>query len=483
MKKSSNNSKDNNSNKPTNSATTEINRTKNSDASEEERLNSKTMRLSIFEGAFGVFSTTLSDNYITPFALSIDSTSFQIGMLTSFGGLLSPIGQIISSRLIEKRSRKKVIVSGILGQASLWPLFLLLAILFYYDLFKIALSWILIAFYVIYMIFAGIVTPPWFSLMGDIVPKKRRGRYFAKRNLITTAIAIGGTLVFSFVLDWFKEQQEVILGFMIIFIFGLVVRLFSAFLFTKHHYPTFNYQPTNRTKFKKFLKEMPHTNFGVFTLFVALIVFAQWIAQPFFAVYMLEELNFNYSIFILINLFSSITALFVFPLLGIFSDKFGNVRLLRLGALIIPFVPMLWLFFYSPLELMLFPQLLGGIGWTAFNLATSNFIYDNIPSEKRIDYVAFYNFIIGIGIVVGGFIGGLIISFFPIDFMNKFQFVFVLSGIVRLLIVIVFLPKIKEVRKRFAKPIFNLKNLSIYRWLYDILMREQNHKKNNNNNA
>jgi hypothetical protein len=61
------------------------------------------MRLSIYEGSFGVFSSVLSENTIIPFALSINSSPFQVGLLSSLGNFISPLGQIIGSHQIEKK--------------------------------------------------------------------------------------------------------------------------------------------------------------------------------------------------------------------------------------------------------------------------------------------------------------------------------------------------------------------------------------------
>ena len=103
-------------------------------------------------------------------------------------------------------------------------------------------------------------------------------------------------------------------------------------------------------------------------------------------------------------------------------------------------------------------------------------MYDNILLKTRGNYVAFYNFLLGLAIITGGLIGSSIISFIPIHFMNKYHFLFLISGIVRVLVVIGLITKIKEVRVS-TKPILNIKNLSIYKWLYDITLRNNQHKK------
>lgn len=446
----------------------------------DDELKNKTMQISIAEGSFGVLSSMLSDNYIVPFALSLNSTPFQIGILSSLGNMVSPIGQIIGSYKIESTSRKSVILTGVIGMAAIWPLYIVLAIIYQFRMINQLIPWFLLGLFLVYMLFTGILNPSWFSVMGDIVPENYRGRYFAKRNLITNAIALTGILILSFSLDWFEIQGVIFLGFILVFFIGFITRIMSVILFTKQYYPPFHVEASDHIKFIQIIKEIPKTNFGKFTLFVSLIMLGQWIAGPFYAVYMLTDLRFNYSTFILINMFSSIVSLFFFPLLGALSDKFGNVRMLQIGSVIIPFLPFLWILFNTPIGILLVPQLLNGIGWTSFNLATSNFIYDNIPTKKIGMYIAFYNSLLGISILIGGLIGSFLITYIPISFMNNFHFVFFISGIARIIVVIIFLPKIKEVRIPIkTKPIFNLKNTTIYRWLYDLTLR--NHPKNRKN--
>ncbi|MEJ2296758.1 MAG: MFS transporter, partial [Candidatus Lokiarchaeota archaeon] len=159
-----------------------------------------------------------------------------------------------------------------------------------------------------------------------------------------------------------------------------------------------------------------------------------------------------------------------------FSDKFGNVKLLRIGGIIIPFIPFLWIIFKSPLQIILGIQVWSGIGWTSFNLAASNFIYDNIPSKKRGKYIALYNLLIGVSITFGGFIGSIIITFVDIMMIDPFHLVFLLSGIVRIIAIVLLMPKVKEVRV-LTKPIFNVKDLSIYKWLYDLTLRNHFQRK------
>ncbi|MFX1309583.1 MAG: MFS transporter, partial [Promethearchaeota archaeon] len=111
-------------------------------------------------------------------------------------------------------------------------------------------------------------------------------------------------------------------------------------------------------------------------------------------------------------------------------------------------------------------------------LAASNFIYDNIPSKRRGKYIAIYNSMIGLAIIVGGLLGSVLVSIIDLAFINSYHFIFFLSGILRIIVVLGLIRKIKEVRVS-TKPIINIKNLSIYKWLYDVTVRSKNFRNKN----
>jgi MFS family permease len=132
---------------------------------------------------------------------------------------------------------------------------------------------------------------------------------------------------------------------------------------------------------------------------------------------------------------------------GKFSDKFGNRELLKIGAMLTSLVPILWIFSPSPIFIILIPQLISGIGWAAFNLSASNFIYDSVSPQRRGICVAYYNILVGVGIFIGGITGGLLAQYLPSETIKKFLIIFAISGILRFIASLIFLPRIKEVKK------------------------------------
>jgi MFS family permease len=105
----------------------------------------------------------------------------------------------------------------------------------------------------------------------------------------------------------------------------------------------------------------------------------------------------------------------------------------------------------TPLQLILGPQLVSALAWTGVNLSASNFIYDNISNQQRGFYISYFNFFIGIGVLLGGFLGSSLLQIVPIIFISVFETLFLISGAGRLIINLIFLFRLKEVRVQKVK--------------------------------
>ncbi|TFH31257.1 MAG: MFS transporter [Promethearchaeota archaeon] len=438
-----------------------------------EQRRQTTMALSVKEGSFAGLSMVLGDSYITPFALAIGASAVHIGIMNSISGLVLPLGQIIGSRMMVRRSRKTLLTRYVMLQAMMWFFIIGTGILFWFDTFRIVLPLLLMICVFLYQFFGGMVGPAWVSLMGDIIPESERGRYFGKRNSIVNFVALTVTIGVAFLLQLLNTIDRALLGFLIIFALASIMRFISGGCFRYHYNPPFHVDMHDHITFRQFVKTLRTENFGIFTLFMNLISFAQWIAGPFFGVYMLQILQFNYSTYILIILSSSLFSLFFFKVMGRFADSYGNRQLLKFGAFLIPFSPLLWVIFSTPLSLVFGAQLVSGLGWTAFNLASANFIYDNVPASKRGEYMAYYSLIVGVGIVLGGLVGSGIMFLLPFTSVVNYKILFALSGILRAIVVIILFPKLKEVRVT-NKYVFNPRNAPLFRWLLEWRFKEKN---------
>jgi len=413
----------------------------------EIELKHKARRRSIKEGIFASAQGAFGSQFISPFAIAINSSNFLVALYGAIGGLLGPLSQIHGSRLIEKESRKKIVLKGVLSEALLWIPFIIVGILFYKGIALSLLPFILIVTYAIQIIVADIAGPAWFSWMGDIVDEEYRGRWFSKRSLIHGFIALILALAASFFMDFLKTKGWIILGFIILFSLALCFRLISWHLFKGQYEPKIKLKKGYYFSFWEFVKRAPKNNFGKFVIFRSFLSFATAIASPLIAVYLLRNLQFNYVTYMIITLAGSMVSLLILELWGKIADKYGNYRVLMLNAFLIPAIPILWILSPNPLYLIIVPSIIGGMAWAGFNLSAGNFIYDNVSQEKRGLAVSYCNMLIGIGTFVGALAGAFLIKYLQTSSITPIVIIFIISGILRMLAVIIGIGRIKEVRK------------------------------------
>jgi MFS family permease len=149
----------------------------------------------------------------------------------------------------------------------------------------------------------------------------------------------------------------------------------------------------------------------------------------------------------IIILAGTVFSLIVMEWWGKIADRFGNYFVLYITAILVPFVPILWIFSASPIYLIFVPTLINGIAWAGFNLASNNFVYDNVRPEKRGLAISYFNMLVGIGIFIGAGIGAILINFLTITFMAPILFIFIISGVLMMVVIVIFLPIVKEARE------------------------------------
>jgi MFS family permease len=399
--------------------------------------------------AFAVM-TGSGETYFSAFALFLKASTPQIGLLASLPPLLASFVQLLSAWLGRLTGhRRRIILAGAgIQAATLIPLALLPL------MFPSAAVPLLIACVVVYHGGANLVTPQWSSLMGDLVPERRRGRFFALRTRLTSATTFAALVSAGTLLHLLTQRGMTTGGYVTLFGVAAVARAVSWFHLSKMHDPPGHVADMEIPLGRSWWRRLRHSPFVRFSAFFALMQFAVAIASPFFTVYMLRDLHFTYLQF-MAN--TATTVLFQFLTLarwGRISDAFGNRLILATCACVIPFLPILWTlstnFWY-----LIALQALSGLSWAGFSLSAGNFLYDLVAREKRATYMAIHNVIASAGIFAGAMLGGYLGAVIPRELslfgqgfvlVSPLYGVFVFSTIIRLVVVVSLVPKLKEVR-------------------------------------
>ncbi len=412
----------------------------------------RSIRVAIRDGVSHAAMMGAGETYLGAFGIFLRATTLQVGLLATLPQLLGAIAQMAGARAMPQfRSRKAVILTGVLVQASLWIPMALLPFLFGRSTLSVLL---LIGLVTLYYGANGTVVPVWNSLIGDIVPPEIRGRFFGNRNRLTGMSTFIALILAGNALHLFAEANATETGYLTIFAAAFLARLNSARWLARYEDPEFRILPEDKFTFRQFLRRSPHSNFAKFVFFIGAINLGVAFSAPYFALYMLRDLEFTYLGFTTVTASATITQFLTFRYWGELSDRFGNKKILNVCGWGVAMVPILWLISPHIWHLVLV-QIYGGFVWAGFSLASVNFIFDAVTPPKRALCVAYQGLVNGVCVFVGSVAGGYVATILPESYnlgpwtwkpISVLPVIFLLSGLLRIIASGLLLHRFKEVR-------------------------------------
>ncbi len=400
----------------------------------------KSLKYSILDGSAWAAMMGLTQNYMTPFALNMNATNGQIGLLSSIPALLTSIGQLLSPNMLEKAgTRKGVILPMVFLNGLMFIPIMLVPLLFHANQ-----VWWLLVFMTISTVAGAVGNPAWGSMMADLVPDRLRGRYFGDRGMINVFV----TLVFSFVASVILTHYQginIFTGFVIIFSAALGFRMLSFFFLSRQYEPERIISHDNSPSMGTLIKQVGSSSLGKFILYIVLIDFCVAVSGPYFSVYMLRDLKFGYIAYTMVCAASPLANVIFLRYWGKRADSAGNLKIIKITSILMPFVPILWLVNTSVIYLIL-ANMFSGFVWAGYSLCSVNYVYDASEPSIRHKKIAVFNSMDGFAMCIGFLLGLLIVDHMPALFGYQLRSIFALSGILRGLVVIVLLRQLTEVR-------------------------------------
>jgi len=400
----------------------------------------KSLRSSFKDGIFAAFMSGVTEYYATPAALFLGATIQQIGLITALPNLFSSLSQFFSVRVIYwVGGRVKLLVRLVVSQASLLACVAALPLLAIPGRVELLLIFLIFA-----AVCGGLAGPAWGSLMSDYVPARKRGRYFGWRSKTVGAVTVGSVLASGLLLSFFPGASYGT-GFWIIFSLAAAARYVSAYFIHRMDEPPHKTDPASDFTFLMFLRRFRESNFLKFVVFSGCLNFASFLAAPFFAVFMLRDLQLSYLTYMALQVGASLASLIALPLWGRHADLVGNVRVLRLSSFFAALIPSLWLVSGHPGYLMAV-QMFAGFSWSGVTLSAANFIYDAVTPQKRVRCIAYFNVINGVALFLGSSLGGFLASRVPPLFGYRLLGLFALSCFCRVGFYLLLSRSFREVR-------------------------------------
>jgi MFS family permease len=402
---------------------------------------------SLMTGAF--------DQFVTAFAIFLGASSVQIGWLTALPQLIGGGFQLIAVWFGQWIRRHRLIVVSAAVQSAALGVIAMLAI----PAFQSSSLTIMLFALVVFHVCANLIMPHWRAWMGQLVPDQIRGRFFSRRSRIAMLTSFLTFLLGGLLLTFFESLAMTWLGFLLLFVIALLGRAASTRLLSKMHdahtQPTLGERHSLSQSFKHLYLLWGDEDFRRFSFFMAGIQCVVAMSAPFFAVYMLRDLGFNYLQFTMSTGSSILIQFILLPFWGKVCDRKGNRYVMAIGASIIPLIPVLWLF-SDNLYYIICIQMLGGAAWSGFTLASANYLYDQKPRHIHFaSYSAIHSSLTALAVCIGALAGGYIISWIPdslsfagiqIQIKRPIAIIFILSALLRGAVALWYMPTAPELR-------------------------------------
>ena len=390
------------------------------------------------------------ESYLQAFAVFLKATTAQMTLLSALPSLAGSVAQLTSAWAAGLAFRRKALIfAGVALQSFAWLPIIALAFLPTDQ--SVAL---LILCVVLYYVGGQFAAPPWSSLISDLVPERRRGRFFGKRTRLMSMMTFASLTAAGLLLEFFAQRSLAHWGFATLFAVALAARLYSLAQLMRMHEPLARLEPLAVPPLGGLFGRIGGSDFARFALFVAFMNFAVGIASPFFTLYMLRDLRFSYVEFTVVSAFYVLMQFSALKLWGRLSDAFGNLRVVQVTSIVFPAFPVLWLLLPNFWAILVI-QFVAAVAWAGFSLAAGNFLYDVVPPEKRAAYSAVHQTLSNTAVFGGALIGGVLATHAPhelsvfgytVAFTSGLWLAMCVSSLVRAVVVAVFLPPLRETR-------------------------------------
>jgi MFS family permease len=267
--------------------------------------------------------------------------------------------------------------------------------------------------------------PMWMSWMGDLVPEKTMNRLWGGRQRLVTAVNIVSALIAAAVIGRFEGRGQVIAGYSLLAIAGVIVGVIDILLFWLIPEP-----PQEKTEpqplLRTMLEPLKDKQYRPFIWFMLYWYFVMMLAAPFFTLYLIKSLGLPSFYVQCITVFNLVGVVATSNFWGRVCDSYGNRPVLQVALILKPLtiLPFILVPATPSIAIPIFAvtQLFDGALNAALALSIQGIMFHASPKKNRAMYIAAINFL-AVG-VAGGFaplISGWIIQKYT-DFSLPFLF-------------------------------------------------------------
>lgn len=366
-----------------------------------------------------------SETYLGALAVELGHRDVALSLLGTLPLLAGALAQLASPRLVRAfGNEKRFVVTCVVLQALAHLGFLAIALSGSTSLPA------LLATKTVYWTSGMVIGPAWNAWMSRLVPAKLRAPYFARRNMTTHGAMLVAFFGSGFALEHARAVEgSPLSGFAALYGVALVARLGSAFALSKKSAFVVPGPARPRPQIRQVIRE---GRWRV-ALYAGAMLFGAQLAIPFFTPYMLHELGLDLKEYAMLSSCSILAKGIAFRLWK--RARIGPITMLALSGAFIAATPFVW--YATPdLRVIMGAQILGGIAWAGYDLASLELLMGDAPKEGQVEFFALAASLSAILQVGGALVGGWALRAGALDYGT----VFLASSIARASALIFLLP-------------------------------------------
>jgi MFS family permease len=402
-----------------------------------EQTRDRALKLSVLDGMLHALMLGLSESYFGACAVALGHSDVALALLMSFPLFAGAVAQAFTGPLLlALGSRKRlVLVSACVQALSHIGLFCV-------AWFGVTELWPLLSLVTLYFVAGMVGVPAWGAWMGSLTESIDRPRYFGMRSAL-----ISCALLVSFVCGGYHLQHADRVGqlshaYAMLFALGFVARVLSCTMLYLQPDPS---RPP-RDSWKRVLartRSSLRSDGMQLGMGFALLMFGAHASVPFYAPYMLKELQLGYGGFAMLCAVQIVAKSLAFPFFHRVAALIGLPRLLLIANVLIVSVAWMW-GAWTSMPLLVLSQLISGVAWASYDFASFQLLLRDSKPAQRVELLAMVASVGGLFQLCGALFGSFLLRYVHLSYREVFVVSAALRALPLLLLVPLLLPEVRR---------------------------------------
>jgi MFS family permease len=403
----------------------------------------RALRLSVIDGMLHALMLGLSESYFGACAVALGHSDVALAVLMSFPLFAGAVAQAFTGPLLlALGSRKRLVVVSASVQA-----------LSHLGLFAVAWLgvtdlWPLLSLVTLYFVAGMVGVPAWGAWMGALTDRIDRQRYFGMRSAMISCALLVSFLWGGYHLQRADRAGDLSHAYAVLFGLGFVARALSCTMLYLQPDPS---RPP-RDSWKRVLARTRSSlrsdgmqlGFGL-----AILMFGAHASVPFYAPYMLKEMQLGYSGFALLCAVQIVAKSLAFPFLHRVAATIGLPRLLLCSNVLIVSVAWMW-GAWASMPLLMLSQLISGVAWASYDFASFQLLLRDSKPSQRVELLAMVASLGGLFQLCGALFGSFLLRYMQLTYRE----LFVVSAGLRALPLLLLVPLLLPEARRPLSPLY-----------------------------